>query len=128
MIGCVVMNKKAFTLVEILAVVVLLGVILAFATPKVISIINESTIKAYVAMEKNIQKAASDYVLVDELVLPTTSGQHKVIDLNKLVSEKMINTVYDAKDTDSECLGYVVVTKKDEYGYNYNTCLFCSGY
>ena len=34
------MNKKGFTLVELLAVIVILGIILLIAVPKVISTIN----------------------------------------------------------------------------------------
>ncbi|MFA7515171.1 MAG: prepilin-type N-terminal cleavage/methylation domain-containing protein [Bacilli bacterium] len=59
-----VVKNKAFTLVEILAVIIVLGIILALAVPRVISIIDKYKEKAYEIQKKNIVTAAKEYSLL----------------------------------------------------------------
>ncbi len=58
------LKNKAFTLVELLAVIIILGIILALAVPRVISIIDKYKEKAYEIQKKNIVTAAKEYSLL----------------------------------------------------------------
>ena len=56
------MNKKGFTLVELLGVVLLLSIIAAIITIAIDSSIKTSRHKAYLAQEKNMIEAAKIYL------------------------------------------------------------------
>lgn len=64
------MNNKAFTLIELLAVIVILGILSTIATLSIVSSINTSKQKAYDAQVKTIEEATAryyaDYALSDE--------------------------------------------------------------
>jgi prepilin-type N-terminal cleavage/methylation domain-containing protein len=51
-------NKKAFTLVELLAVIIILGILAVLIAPKVVNMINESEKSANMTSAQNIVKAA----------------------------------------------------------------------
>lgn len=60
-------NNKGFTLVELLAVIVILGVVLTIAVPGVSYIINQAGNEFYKNLEKSVSIAAQDYF--DEYML-----------------------------------------------------------
>ena len=55
------MNKKAFTLVELLAVIVIIGIIGLIAVPNVVKLTNSSKIETIENTTKMLAKAAEDY-------------------------------------------------------------------
>ncbi|MFA5407549.1 MAG: prepilin-type N-terminal cleavage/methylation domain-containing protein, partial [Bacilli bacterium] len=56
------MKQKGFTLVELLAVIVILAIILAVAIPGIGAIINSSKVSSYNSQMNLIKKAASLYM------------------------------------------------------------------
>lgn len=56
------MNNKGFTLVELLAVIVILGIILAFMYPNVISLIENNKKENYNRLKKSIESATRAYI------------------------------------------------------------------
>lgn len=61
------MNKKAFTLVELLGVIALLAVIAMIVTPVVIKILNDSRKEAFLDNANMLRKAAENYYMENEL-------------------------------------------------------------
>ena len=61
------MNKKGFTLIEIIAVVSILAIIAIISVPKIIDTIQASRQKMYKEQESRLVQAASEY-LADEYV------------------------------------------------------------
>ena len=59
------MSKKAFTMVELLAVVAILGIISSIAYPKIINVIGNSRLTAYNVSKKNIVDSAKLKYLAD---------------------------------------------------------------
>lgn len=55
------MNKKAFTLTELLVILVLIGVLLTITVPMILNVLNESNKKAFLDTAYTINKAASNY-------------------------------------------------------------------
>ena len=119
------MDRKAFTLVEMLAVILLLGVVLSLVIPNILNVIQKNSDKVFKVKEEQIAKAASDYVLLNDLVLPTEVGSTYLIGFNTLIEADAIKEVYES---DSICNGYVYIIKKDGSGYEYISCIFCNKY
>jgi prepilin-type N-terminal cleavage/methylation domain-containing protein len=86
------MNKKGFTLVELLAAIVILAVILAVAVPTVGNIISSSQNQASKASENLILKSAQTYLALNGK-LPVAVGDCKYIDVQELID----NNILDAK-------------------------------
>lgn len=56
------MNKKGFTLIEILGVILLLAIILVIAIPKVINILDQSKQNLYDSTISEIERVTSQYL------------------------------------------------------------------
>ena len=122
------MNRRGFTLVELLAVIVILGIIITIFVPSVINLINENSTKIYANKEKILKNAAEDYVISNSsFVLPDGTNPEKYISMNTLISSNMMSSVLDNKTT-TECVGFVKITVNSTYGYDYDPCLICDNY
>ncbi len=56
------MKKNAFTLVEIIATIVILSIIFLFTTPKIINVINDTKAKNKLLIEEKLIEAGREYV------------------------------------------------------------------
>lgn len=100
-------NKKAFTLIELLAVIVILGVLMITAIPAVTQAIAKSRRDTYATNAKKIIDAVRTSVLNEEFVVPATEntpettcqlpgiGQFLRIDLMKSPSNTDSKTVIE---------------------------------
>lgn len=91
------MNKKGFTLVELLAVIVLLAIIFAIAYPSVILVINSGKETSEAKQIDDILKSAYDYTLENTKKLPIKNNTI-FITLSELklmgkVNSKIINPI-----------------------------------
>lgn len=119
------MNKKAFTLIELLAVIVILGIIATITVPTIVGLINnakEDTLEE----QKNVIINAADRWGTDNVrKLPKTSCY---LEIDFLKQEGYISSDKDIIDptTNEEMTGCVKVTydgSKKQYKYTYeNTC------
>jgi len=91
-------NNKGLTLVELLAVIVLIGIIAAIAVPSVLKVIHDMRDRAFIANAWNMKEAA-DYYIKQE----TTSGNgaKEIITYLELVEGGFLSSFYDP-DTDEE--------------------------
>lgn len=82
-------NKKGFTLVELLAVIIILGVLLIIAVPKVSQYITNSKKDSFVAVAKLVIKSARHDLTSEILPLPIQSNDVTIItqDMIKLDDE-----------------------------------------
>ena len=119
------MNKKGFTLVELLAVIVVLAIILAIAVPTISKIIETSQTNAFKTNEKMVVKATKTYIGTNESLLPTNIGETREVTLDTLKSSGYINSIIAPDDKVTECDGYVIVTKINNGNYEYTPYLNC---
>ena len=119
------MNRKGFTLVELLAVLVLLSAIMYIAIPSISSSMERSKNKK---KEKNIQllEAAAEMYFADHRYAIQKNSQCYIV-LEDLVSGGYVSSD-TVKNDDDELLGVIVYTKntnKLEYKEEYQGVIEC---
>ena len=133
------MKKNGFTLVELLAVVVILGIIMAIAVVSYIGNLQKSKDKTFDMTEKDFQSAASNayiqYLSNQDLRMSTIFDNliydnKTTIYLKDLINYDYIKKVKNPYNTEEMCdfeNSYVIMEKtigaKDDF--NYQVCLIC---
>ena len=112
------MKKKAFTLVELLGVIVILAIILVISIPKITNVITSNKEKLYATTVSELEKVAEQYVSVHPELLV---NDYFTVSISTLCSEKLIDCpVIDPRDN-SEMAGVVMVNYNNgDYTYEYN--------
>jgi len=129
-------NKTGFTLVEVLAVILILGLLVTVVYPIVVSTINSSKEKAYNSQIEIIQKAAKIYALDKEGSLPNflpdlkNDALPKYVPISTLISEGYIaEEELKSKDNDlsegklvnpkngTECTQVKIFYESNQYNY-----------
>ena len=127
------MKNKAFTIIELLAVLVILGVIASITVVGMSNSVNNSRKKAYEAHEETLKRAAQSYLLENDTEMPDTAGTTKRVNASTLYSAGYIEILEDpVNKNDCNTNSYVIVTRENNVGYNvnlsYKVCLKCSKY
>ncbi|MBQ1812445.1 MAG: type II secretion system protein [Bacilli bacterium] len=119
--------KKGFTLVELLAVIIILGMLVVLLVPNVISILKSNNLRVYKLKEKELLRAAEDYIEYDEeFVAPTNEAPVKYLTIQSLISKNYINKILD-NSSGEECPAFVKISK-DGDNYNLDPCIICGEY
>lgn len=114
----IVLKKNAFTLIELVGVVVLLGVILLAIVPVNNMILKDSKEKLYEAQISEIKDGLKNWAIDNNRILPIFENQSVVITLAQLkiggyVSDEIINPKTD------KCLGNDMLLTITRYQNNY---------
>ena len=117
------MNKKAFTLVELLGVIIILGILGLVIIPKVGNTITNGQEQAYKAQETTIRKAANDFLIDNTDLLE--DGNTVTIKLGVLKQKGYlpINIKNPKTKTNFSNESRIVIEKEDEH-YNIDLFLF----
>lgn len=106
-------NNKGFTMVELLAAIVILGILSAVAIGAVSWILQRSRENYYVTLEKNVTMAGENYYVDNRASLPKSIGQNRRILLKTLVDKKYLPEVldYNKNDCTASSDSYIKVVK-----------------
>lgn len=127
-------DKKAFTLVEIIAVIVILGVITLIAVPSVVKYLDDTRKTTYLSYENTMENAAKN-ITIGCLENPNGSceapreNEKQIYYLNELVEKGYLDLMKDPEGTgfcDGE-LSYVEIANTGRE-YVYYACLYCGNY
>ena len=114
------MNKKGFTLVELLGVLVVLSVILMIAFPLITTYINKSKQKAYDTQMGLIITGLKDYATDHKEVLPVNDTDYVTFTLGQLkalgiVNNSVVNPL-DGKEID-DSMEFKIIKNGSKYTY-----------
>lgn len=128
------LNNKGFTLVEILAVVAIMGILSGLAVASYTGYQDKVRMDSYEAMERSAYAAAQNYIQQYGIVIPS-NGTPRVISVDTLVNSGLLSKLEDPKAKGSFCHtgSSVKVTKqpsdKDKLEvYTYEVVIKCRDY
>ena len=124
------MKNKGYTLVELLAVFVILGIIIMISVPAITGVINSSKDKSYDQQVKILENAARTYMSENSTLLPDSGSSYNVtidnLKENGLISnEEIKNPNYSSGSTeDKKKIQYFngcikVTTTNNKFTYEY---------
>ena len=119
-------NKKGFTMVELLGVIVILGILSVVAITSVRGIINKSKKEQVKSQGKVLMMAAESYMQANKSELPKAIGEVSEVKASKLKSTRYLKN--DLKDSAGEsCMtdSFVRVYKYSNTGYSYIPFIYC---
>lgn len=126
-------NNRAFTMLELLAVIIILGILMSLAYMGVSQYLKQARDSTYEDFEKNITSGVTNY-LIDHTGSIPEEGESLVVDVSKLICEGYIETLTDPNESSKTCNleSYAIVTRENDVSYNmnikYEACLKCSAY
>ena len=126
-------NKRGFTVVELLVVLVILGILITLAYMGVSRYLNQARSTTYEDFEKNITSGVTNY-LIDHTGSIPNEGESLIVDVEKLVCEGYIEDLQDPRESSKTCNldSYAIVKRNNDTSSNmdieYSACLKCSGY
>lgn len=120
------MNKKGFTLVELLAVIVLLGLVALIAAPAITGIIKKSKDSLSDSQKTSIELSAKNWATDNMLKLPKNDGQCICVSLRTLQAGGYADLeVKDPKTGDP--MDVIVTITRDEKMLLYEVDSNCLG-
>lgn len=126
------MNKKGFTLIEIISVITIMGILMGIAIAGTSRYLDKTRNQAYEALEETLHSAAENYIIDRGVLVPATGMS---LTSEQLVETGFIKSLDDpaASSAAEQCTGYVIVTRVDNTGskldeYTYEVHLQCINY
>ena len=125
-------NKKGFTMVELLAVIVILGILSTLAIAGIRGVLKRTKESYMDSQNKMVVLAGKTYYSDHRSRLPKVIGPIEEVELQTLVDLKYIDPVKDANgelcvtETDTK-KSKVFVQKVSNEEYKYNAYLYCNG-
>lgn len=122
-------KNKAFTLIELLAVIVILAIILIIAIPKITNIIEKSRINTFHRDEDILVITCRTYLSNNSDLLPKDINSIKIISYTDLIKLNYLEEILDPKSKEP-CfdISRVLVKKVADNKYSYIPALACPNY
>lgn len=113
-------KKKAFTLVELMGVLVIIGVLSAVLIPVISNVLKENKEKAYQSQLQNITLAAKNFVSDNRFLMPEEEGESISITLGQLKrTGYAVHSIVNPKTKEeiSNCLQIDIQKVNNNYEY-----------
>jgi len=118
-------DLKGITLIELLAVIIILSIILTIAGINIINLIARTRTEVYVRNEEILEGIARKYVISNPHLLPITIGNKTQITLQELQDNDYITEMKNPSNQSESCNGHVEVEKTADNLYLYNAYIKC---
>ena len=130
------MKNKGFTLIEIIAVIIILGILMIITIPSISNFISDSRNSAYKSHEKSMEEAAKSYTIdciknnEQDCLIPR-EGEEITLLLGELEDKDFLDKLQDPAKQGTYCNpeeSYVKIRKSDDVDFDYTACLYCGAY
>ena len=108
------MNHKGFTMVELLATILILGILMSFAMMAYTRNRDATAMKAFKLMPENVLSAAEEYYMdhISEVKKnPANSNEYSCISIKDLVCDDYLEETHDPFIKTRDCYGVACITK-----------------
>ncbi len=126
-------NKKGFTLMELLAVIIILGVLMTLGVVSVQKYLDQARNASYDDFERTLKASTTNYLIEHTGEIPTIGSTFR-INATDLINNGYLKTLKDPDKPNSDCnsSSYVIVKRNSNTDFNmdleYHPCLKCSRY
>ncbi len=122
------MKKTGFTLLELLATIIILGLLTTIVIGVILPLLNRGNDEYYKNQENMLVLAARDYFADHRSRLPKEIGETSTVTLKELIEGKYIDPIKDKEGVDCDFeKSTVVVQKITDKDYQYYVTLVCNG-
>ena len=130
------MKNKGFTLIEIIAVIIIIGILMIITIPNISGFLSDSRVSAYKSHEKTMEEAARSYTIEciknneQGCYLPREGEEINIL-LGELEEKEFLEKLQDPSNQGAYCNpeeSYVKIGKSYEVDYDYTVCLYCGTY
>lgn len=119
------MKNKAFTLVELLAIIVILGVIATIITPVIQKSLKANKEKVYEIFVEQIEDYTKDYLAKNTSVLPNNAGEVSTIKFIDLKKEGLLQiNVVNPKTNNIVSNESLIKVTKERNNYTYEVIIY----
>ena len=120
------MNRKGFTMVELLVTIIILGLLTTLVITSIASILDKSHEEYYNSQENMLVLAGRDYFADYRSKLPKEVGETSSVTVETLINEKYIDPVKDRNENNCNFKkSNVTVQKITDKDYQYYVTLIC---
>ena len=117
-------QKRGFTMIELLAVLVILGIIMVIAVPSVVSYLQSARSDYYDQLEESVKTVGQEYFSDHRSLMPRENGQIFSVDIQDLITEGYTTEILDSDGNDT-CTGNVYVKRLATADFEYHACIQC---
>ena len=119
-------DKKGFTLIEIIAAVIILGIISIIAIITYTGSMNEFRDSYYSSLEKTMVEAGREFFSDNRTYRPSSVFESQKVPISLLESKAYINDIKDYNGKKCDRSSYVIAIKNGKNDFIYHACLVCS--
>ena len=117
-------QKRGFTMIELLAVLVILGIIMVIAVPSVVSYLQGARSDYYDQLEESVKTVGQEYFSDHRSLMPRENGQIFSVNIQDLITEGYTTEILDSDGNDT-CTGNVYVKRLATADFEYHACIQC---